>query len=346
MTGTDQEKLERAVGSGLIFLKNNQLSSGEFKSYRSTHPTMEDDCEPDSSPFPTALITYSLSFSDSSQAKEMIEKAVNFFLSEMEKGSVWRYWTAQHPYHKNIPPDLDDISYISAILESRSISFQSNKKLILANQNRHGLFYTWIIPRLIFNISYWRTAAWEALKPLSLYYFWKLNESSPDDVDCVVNANVLFYLGERKETAPVIDYLIQVIRNKREGCCDKWHLNRFTFYYALTRNYFVGINSLEVVRREVIGRIISSAKTNGMIGDNVLDTALAACALLNLNVFPVELERAVAYLIEQQEDSGFWKRIALYYGGPKKYYGWGSEELTTGFCLEVLIRRLQHIKDI
>jgi hypothetical protein len=28
----------------------------------------------------------------------------------------------------------------------------------------------------------------------------------------------------------------------------------------------------------------------------------------------------------------------MYYGGPKKYYGWGSEELTTGFCIEALGR--------
>jgi hypothetical protein len=30
-------------------------------------------------------------------------------------------------------------------------------------------------------------------------------------------------------------------------------------------------------------------------------------------------------------------RAGLYYSGPKKLYGWGSEELVTGFCLEVLL---------
>ncbi len=35
---------------------------------------------------------------------------------------------------------------------------------------------------------------------------------------------------------------------------------------------------------------------------------------------------------------GSWPRAALYYSGPKKLYGWGSEELITGFCLEALLR--------
>jgi len=31
------------------------------------------------------------------------------------------------------------------------------------------------------------------------YYFWKLNESAPNDIDCVVNANVLFLCWREPE---------------------------------------------------------------------------------------------------------------------------------------------------
>jgi len=34
---------------------------------------------------------------------------------------------------------------------------------------------------------------------------------------------------------------------------------------------------------------------------------------------------------------GSWPRATLYYSGPKKLYGCGSEELVTGFCLEALL---------
>ena len=34
---------------------------------------------------------------------------------------------------------------------------------------------------------------------------------------------------------------------------------------------------------------------------------------------------------------GSGARAALYYSSPKKLYGWGSEELVTGFFLEALL---------
>lgn len=40
----------------------------------------------------------------------------------------------------------------------------------------------------------------------------------------------------------------------------------------------------------------------------------------------------------QQMADRSWPRASLYYSGPKKRYAWGSEELTTGFCLEALLR--------
>jgi len=339
--------IETAIERGLDFLQRNQLPSGEFKSYRSTHPTMEEDCEFDSSPFPTSLIAYSLSFSESLKAKEMLNRAVKFFLSEMESESVWRYWTSQHQYHNNIPPDLDDTVCVSSVLKQNGVQFPDNQNLILANRNRQGLFYTWLVPRFSFpiNASYWRVILREAVKPISLYYFWKLNESEPNDIDCVVNANVLFYLGESESTKAVIDYLVRVIEQNKEECCDKWHLSRFNLYYAISRNYFAGIKKFEAVREEVIKRIISSAKDDGIIGNNILETALAVCSLLNWRCLRHELHNAVEMLLGAQKDSGEWQRFPFYYGGPKKYFGWGSEEITTGFCLEVMTRYSLIVKD-
>ena len=334
---------EKAVGRAIEYLHRSQLPDGEFKSYRSTDAGMTRDCEFDSSPFPTAMIAYCLSFHDSPVVRQMLDAVAHFFLSEMEGAGVWRYWTRQHPYHRHIPPDLDDIVYISSFLRQQRTDFPANEKLILANRNRNGLFYTWIVPRISMTLesSYWRVVLREALKPVSLYYFWKLNESSPNDIDCVVNANVLFYLGEREETEPIIEYLIEVIKENREDCCDKWHLNRFTFYYALSRNYFAGVKTFEIVRETVINRILSAAQSDGTIGDNSLETALAVCALLNWNFKSEQLDKAVRALTTAQQKSGAWQIAPLYYGGPKKYYSWGSEELTTGFCIEALTRFLK-----
>ncbi len=332
--------LNASIERGLDLLQRSQLPSGEFKVYVSTDHSLSKDCIVDSTPFPTALIAHSLGFSDSEKARAMLAKVFQFFLAEMEGPGLWRYWTRKHQFHNDIPPDLDDIACVSSVLRQHGISFPSNQHLVMANRSQDGLFFTWITPRwpLPLDFAYWRVVFRQWLSPIRNYYFWKLNESAPGDVDCVVNANVLFYVGESPETQPVIDYLINVIRRYEEGCCDKWHLNRFTLYYTISRNYHSGVQQLASVREEIIARITAAANTDGSIGDNALETALAICALLNLNSLVPELGRAVQFLLAAQRPTGDWPAVVLYYGGPKKYYGWGSEDLTSGFCLEALLR--------
>ncbi len=348
--------LDAGVERGLDFLRRSQLPWGEFKVFLSIDNGFEQDCVPDSTPFPTALIAYSLGFADSDAAGEMLEKSLRFFLAEMEGPGLWRYWTKQEQYHatipswakqhefeRTIPPDLDDTACVSYLLRRHGVAFPDNLKLILANRNPRGLFYTWLTPRWPppLDAGYWRVVLRQWLSPVKLYYFWKLTASAPDDVDCVVNANALFYAGDGPQTRAVVDYLIGVLRKGEEGCCDKWHTNPFMFHYVVSRNFHAGMKAFESVREESVGRIVAAAAADGSIGDGVLDTALAACALLNWKSSPPELGRAVSFLLGAQGAAGDWPRETLYYGGPKKHYGWGSEELTTGFCLEALLRYRQ-----
>lgn len=330
------ESLERGVG----FLHERQLPSGEFTCYLSTDPTLRADRRADSSPFPTALIAYSLGFVGSPRARTMLDRAVTFLRSEMEGPGMWRYWTRAHPHHSVIPADLDDVACASFVLRRQGVPFPSNEALILANRDRRGRFHTWVAPRVPLPRSpaWWRVALWQWSNPPKAYYFWKLNECAPGDVDGVVNANVLLYLGERRETLAASDYLAEILRDGREDDCDKWHLNRFTFYYVVARAHQAGVSSLGALREEIVRRITQRARPDGAIGDTELDTALAACALLAWESSPPELERAVAHLLARQGQDGGWPATMMWYGGPKRYCGWGSEELTTGFCLEALAR--------
>lgn len=332
--------IEKAIYKGLLFLSKEQLSTGEFKSYRSTHPEMKENCELDSSPFPSALICYCLSFSEDKSSKMMIVNAINFLKSEMTGNGVWRYWSKQHPYHKNIPPDLDDMSCISSILKKNKLFFPDNKKIFYANINSHGLFYTWITPRFRFpkNLLHWRVVLKETMKPINLYYFWKLNESNPNDIDGVVNANILNYLGENQYTVPTINYLIDIVKTNKEAHCDKWYLDKYNFYYFLSKAYYSGIKSLEPIREDCIRKILLGINPNGKTGNNILETALATCSLLNFKSNSKTIPILINTIIKKQTTSGNWNKIPMYYGGPNKYFGWGSKELTTAFCLEALIR--------
>ena len=326
----------------LAFLAARQHPSGQFGVLMGSDlsdPSAE--AWPDSTPFPTALIVHSLGFSDSGTAAGMIGRAVGFLRDQMEPGGVWRYWTGEHEQHLTIPPDLDDTACVAQVLHCHGVRTIDQRSLLLANRDHEGLFYTWITPRWNpppAHGGFWRVALRRYRTPVRSRMFWRLTESARDDVDGVVNANVLFYLGESAQTAPIVTHLIDVIRRRDEARCDKWHLNPFTFHYMVARCFAAGVESLRQVRDEAIERIVAAANADGSIGTSVLDTALAACALHSWSADDGTAERAGAHLRSTQRADGGWPVVAMYWGGPKRYFGWGSEELTTGYCLEALLR--------
>jgi hypothetical protein len=187
-------------------------------------------------------------------------------------------------------------------------------------------------------MSYWRVALRQLLKMRQLYWFFGVTECKPNDLDPVVNANVLHYLGERPETGPIIRCLIQIIEEQTEETCDKYYASRFTFYYFVSRNHAAGIRAFEAVGDMIVARIKSYAHPDGVIGDHILHTALAACALMDWADHSTVLDDAIQAILRARDSNGGWQKFPFYYSGPSKKRVWGSEEITTGFCLEALSR--------
>jgi hypothetical protein len=333
--------LTQAISRGIDFLYSAQMPSGAFPMFVAPHPLLQENCQLDHSTFPTAQISYCLDFTKSEKAGEMLQKAIRFFLDTMQKGGVWRYTCGPADY---LPPDVDDTACISFLLRRHGISFPDNTGVMLGNRDSRGLFYTWIVPRLTrtTHMSYWRVALRQLLKRRwLLYYFPKLTESRSDDFDPVINANVLHYLGERPETLPIIRHLIQITEEQTEETCDKYYASRFTFYYFLSRNHAAGIRAFGPLRDTIVGRIKSYAHPDGSIGSHILHTALAACALMDWQDWEDHsrvLNGAIEAILRGQHPSGGWQKFPFYFSGPVKKLAWGSEELTTGFCLEALSR--------
>ena len=330
--------LDQAIAQGIDFLHAAQLPSGTFQIYCSPHPLLEEECRPDYSTFQTAQISYCIDFMKSEKVEEMLRKAIVFLVNSMQDGCVWRYTCPPNPDY--LAPDVDDTSIISLLLKRHGVSFPDNTGVILGNRNSRGLFYTWILPRLRWTteMSYWRVALRQLLKCRRLYWFYSVTECKPSDVDLVVNANVLFYLGERPETAPVIRRLIQIIEEQAEEKCDKYYANRFNFYYFLSRNHAAGLRVFDEVGSTIVERIKFYARPDGMIGHHILHTAQAACALMDWKDRSPILDNAIQAILRAQDADGSWKRCPFYYSGPSQKLAWGSEELTTGFCLEALAR--------
>jgi hypothetical protein len=343
MASVSTAALDDALARGVAYLHQHQYPNGEFCVYCSTDVTMQEWCLPDSSVFPTVLIAHCLlPLAEHPAAEETLGKAAAFLRYQMNRGGLWNHFTVVHRLRYLCPLDADDTACVSDFLRTRGFDtpYPANVPLLLANRHRNGLFYSWFLLRLRWqtNRMYWRVTLPELKRPVQSAAFWYGVEASRDDVDGVVNANVLYYLGDRPETQPIIAWLLRIIAEGREADCDLWYRDAHFVYYFISRNYYRGITQLEPARQPVIDRILAAAKPDGRLGETVADTAWAVCTLLNWRATPPELEPAIAFLLRTQGAPGEWPRWLVYYGGPKRALGWGSEEITTAFCLEALAR--------
>jgi len=340
-----------AVERGLDFLRKQQLPSGQFP-IELTRPAKKGDAVTeglvtilDESPFATAHIVYSLGFLPEHKVQSMITRALDYFQFQMSGHGLWNYWNKNAMWgpvnmYKFEPADMDDTSNISYLLTRYGRHYPENRDILVLNRDRNGLFYTWFMlrPTLTTNLLYWRTVISE-IKPSRFTLFFIKTPARYRDVDGVVNANVLLYLGVRPETENIIKWLIQIVHEGREAKCDKWYFDPFTFYYALSRNYYSGVQDFEEVKPTIISRIVGSSNEYGQIGEHVLHTALAVNALLNFKEFKEVsqlLFKAIDFILKSQRSDGSWESHTYYYGD--QVYKWGSAELTTGICLEALQR--------
>jgi hypothetical protein len=154
-------------------------------------------CHSSSSPFVTSLVVYGIGFVKQARVQEMTQKALVFLLTEMEGPGLWRYWSSRNPQHKDLQPDLDDICCVSYVLKRHGRAFPSNEAILLASRDPEGLFCTYVAPRtgapagLVEDMG--RFVSAESLVGLAAAGMFH-------EVDCAVNANVLFYLGENEHT--------------------------------------------------------------------------------------------------------------------------------------------------
>jgi hypothetical protein len=140
-------------------------------------------------------------------------------------------------------------------------------------------------------------------------------------------------LGERDETRSACRYLIDTIEGGHERESYLHYLDDMTLYYAVSRAYAHGAQSLSGARGAIVEKVLQRGNDDGSFGDE-LATACAVCTLANFEYDDGErLERAARYLEGRQRPDGSWRRAAMYLQ-PGIYYG--SEELTTALSIEAL----------
>lgn len=304
------ERLRGAIRSGLAFLDDSQREDGYFPYFRWPADKPEGPTSMDETPFATACVAYCLThLGDASE--DILGKAKSYLMSLMSAAGLWRYWTGGRV---DLPPDLDDTSLCSFLLRENHphILFGTNIPAILGCRNDEGVFETWV----------------------GLHW---------DDICPVVNANVLLYLGDRPETAGASSYLVEVMAGLRQSR-SLYYPDEITHLYAVSRALKHGAESLAPAREHIIRRTLTIQLEDGSFG-NALHTALACCALLNTGQGDTDaVDGAVRWLVSHQTDKGSWPLVRYYqdsnHGARLEF---GSQALTTAFCLEALAQKAQRV---
>jgi hypothetical protein len=302
---TALERLVPSVRRGLRFLYDHQLPYGEFRTYASPSENMRVSAF-DSSVFVTTFVLYGIARIDCLLRTTITKKAVSFLAEEMRGPGLFQYYTSKNT--NSIGFDLDDTACASVALQQSHplVAGGRNIEYFLKNRSEAGLFYTWVG-----------------------------DTASENEIDSVVNANVVFYLGDRDETRSACRYLIDTIESGRESDSYYYYLDDMTLYYAVSRAYAYGAPSLGGAKEAIVEKVLLRSKDDGSFGDE-LATACAVCSLANFGYDGVtRLRDAAGYLEERQSANGSWRRVAMFCQ-PGRYYG--SEELTTALCLEALTR--------
>ncbi len=331
------ELLDRDAVRAVAFLRRRQLPHGEFATMlgadrRLSSPVLE------SSPFGTTFVISALAQLGGTGAGDMIARAAAFVRGEMEFGGVWRYHSRRQHKHARLPPDLDDTACASHALRLAGSPVPHNEWAFLANRDAAGRFRTWILPR---RENRWdarfavarslgtvqaRLRASRVPVPAAEDPRFRVMHIDRDDVDPVVNANVVLYLGEREETRPAINFVVGSVLADATPFSIYYH-DPLALYHAAARAYRHGATALGVLRRPILERIARTASSVDAL--TPLQAALAASAVLAFDPDePLGGELLRIVRSTQREDGG-WDACAY-------YAVWGSEELTTAFCLEAL----------
>jgi len=260
----------------------------------------------DSAIFATTFVLYSIWRIDHPYVTVMTNNAISFLTEEMRGPGLFQYFTSKNA--RSIDFDLDCTACASVALQ-RSHPFIArgyNIRHFIENRNEADLFYTWVGSTTLAN-----------------------------NVDSIVNANVVLYLGDRDETRNACRYLVNTIKNSHERDSYQYYLDNITLYYTVSRAYARGTSLLSGAREAVIEKVLQASKDDGSFG-NELTTACAVCSLANFEYDGLtRLGDAARYLERQQRPDGSWRRVAMFRGSSLYF---GSEELTTALCLEALTR--------
>jgi hypothetical protein len=339
-----EHSVDHAVDTALAWLTEHQRPSGELPSYASALGSGPEEWIPDTLNFITALGALALDDVDDPRATGIVDRAVHFLRAEVERGDLWRYWSRESDQHDYTPPDADDTACCSMAVARRGVSTTRNVRLLVDNRDEQGRFRTWFVHHRSSSLPFrWATREeWLPRVRRRRAELWANSEAEPGDVDGVVNANVVRYLGPDRAPAAAVEWVVELVESGLEGRCDKWHRNPTTAWAAVADGWRTGVAAFRPLAPIVVGRILDRLDATEPFGP-ALDTAQALVALRSFSAAADVPTSAIDLLSDQlvgsQRPDGSWDRSVFFYGGPDEVFGWASEALSTAVAVRALVAR-------
>ncbi len=302
------------IDKGLTFLESHIGDDGQWPSYVAQMANGQ-VLQREGSPFFAMLGILALSEIDDPRARSIIKRTRRHLLETMRYPGIWKYWDS-------LPPDADDTAIGSLVAGPHPMLLTGrNVDLLLRHRNESGLFLTWF------------------------------EGHTPDnDVDSVVNANVVAYLGDTGDTRPVQEWLTSLVEGS--GSLSEtmvYYKEDMDLYSALVRASEYGTPAFADLRPKLGGMIGCLRTAEGTYGDQ-LRTAQALTALAKLDALPspAELGQTLDLLVSQQEADGGWPESPGSYGPrppmPIRTLVFCSRAYDTVTCVEALHRVLSTAK--
>lgn len=318
-------RIDEAIGKGIAFLGQVQHPWGEFPIHyidRTTGASLDPGF--DSSVFGTAHILLGLEGVEGVAGLEgMRDRAAAFLLAERQAGDVWRYYASRSSQYELLVPDVDDTAIVSLALLGRGVAPGGQARRIAGNALPSGLVGTWFFP-----------PGWSH-RPTYDNVLWDEHLSALEP-DVVVTINACAFLAAvgspvDRPAAAVVD----VIGGGGEREFMVFYDSYLAMAHALIRAWRRGVAPFAVLLPRVEARILELRRSDGAFGWP-MDTAFALSVLVATNAPDAVVDAAAARLLADQTGDGSWRR--QHYFGSRRYptLGFGSEAVTTGFCIEAL----------
>ncbi len=304
------DRLSEARQRAIAFLEKAQNPDGSFPA-ELCRPA-EGQCR--TSPttvFTAAMVLCALRGVEEPYARAVFRKGTAFLEREEQSGGLWRF-NSRGASVPALSPDSDDTALASFLLAGTGQAV-CNQDRFAGNRDEGGRFYTWF-----------------------------RNPGENNDVDSVVNANVLLYLGDGPTTGSACRWLVSLVREEKEADSFPYYVHATDLYYALARAYSHGAACLEGAMPILRERIPALAGPDGSVGGNVQHTLLAALALSYAGYRGPALEAMRDFVIQWQMADGSLPASFIFAGpappAPRTAF-WRSAAVTTALAVELLSRR-------